>query len=47
MVAQVTEVGSPEEEQVWGEASWKLVSLELAEAEIQELSAWGDSQRTE
>lgn len=41
-VAQVTEVGSLEDEQVWGEVSWKLVSLELAEVEIHELSAWGD-----
>lgn len=37
-MAQVTEVGSLEEEQVWGEVRWKSVSFELAEMEIHERS---------
>lgn len=37
-MAQVTEVGPLEDEQVWGEVRRKSVSFELAEMEIHELS---------
>lgn len=47
MVAQVTEVGSLEEEQGWGAASRTFASFELAEMGIHELSLRGYRRQAE